>query len=109
PPRGGAGPSGPACSADGYDWNQLLAEAHGAGTPAEPLVRAVVARVGEEHARWVHFGATSQDVMDTAFVLVARDGLRLVRDEPERVEAACATLARAHRDTPVAGRTLLQQ
>ena len=98
-----------ACSADGYDWNQLLAEAHGAGTPAEPLVRALVARVGEAHARWVHFGATSQDVMDTAFVLVARDGLRLVRGELERVGAACATLARAHRDTPVAGRTLLQQ
>jgi len=98
-----------ACSADGYDWNQLLAEAHGAGTPAEPLVRALVARVGEAHARWVHFGATSQDVMDTAFVLVARDGLRLARGELERVGAACATLARAHRDTPVAGRTLLQQ
>ena len=98
-----------ACFADGYDWNQLLAEAHGAGTPAEPLVRALVARVGEEHARWVHFGATSQDVMDTAFVLVAREGLRLVRGELERVGAACATLARAHRDTPVAGRTLLQQ
>jgi 3-carboxy-cis,cis-muconate cycloisomerase len=47
--------------------------------------------------------------MDTAFVLVARDGLRLVRGELGRVGAACATLARAFRDTPVAGRTLLQQ
>ncbi len=98
-----------ACSADGLDWEQLLADARGAGTPAEPLVRALVARVGEEHAPWVHFGATSQDVMDTASMLVAREGLRLVRGDLERVAAACAALARAHRDTPVAGRTLLQQ
>lgn len=98
-----------ACSADGYDWDALLAEARGAGTPAEPLVRALVDRVGEEHSRWVHFGATSQDVMDTASMLVARNALRLVRGDLARVAAACATLARAHRDTPMAGRTLLQQ
>jgi 3-carboxy-cis,cis-muconate cycloisomerase len=57
----------------------------------------------------VHFGATSQDVMDTASMLVARDGLRLVRGEVGRVAAACAELARSHRDTPMVARTLLQQ
>ena len=108
-PSGSAGAIAAACSVDGYDWEQLLAEARGAGTPAEPLVRALAARVGEEHARWVHLGATSQDVMDTASTLVARTALRLVREELDRVAAACAALARAHRDTPMAGRTLLQQ
>ena len=98
-----------ACSADQYDWEQLLAEARGAGTPAEPLVRALVARVGEEHARWVHLGGTSQDVMDTAAMLVARRALGLVLADLGRVADACATLARSHRDTPMAARTLLQQ
>jgi 3-carboxy-cis,cis-muconate cycloisomerase len=98
-----------ACTPDGIDWERLLGEARSAGTPAEPLVRALVARVGEEHGAWVHHGATSQDVMDTASMLVARDGLRLVRGDLARVAAACAALARAERDTPIAGRTLLQQ
>jgi 3-carboxy-cis,cis-muconate cycloisomerase len=98
-----------ACTPEGLDWERLLDEARGAGTPAEPLVRALVVRVGEEHGAWVHRGATSQDVMDTASMLVARDGLRLVRGDLARVTAACAALARRERDTPIAGRTLLQQ
>ena len=98
-----------ACSADEYDWEQLLVEARGAGTPAEPLVRALVARVGAENGRWVHLGGTSQDVMDTAAMLVARRALGLVLVELGGVADACATLARTHRDTPMAGRTLLQQ
>jgi 3-carboxy-cis,cis-muconate cycloisomerase len=98
-----------ACSVDDYDWEQLLVEGRDAGTPAEPLVRAIVARVDEEQARYVHLGATSQDVMDTAAMLVARRALELVLDDLSRVAAACAGLARGHRDTPMAGRTLLQQ
>jgi 3-carboxy-cis,cis-muconate cycloisomerase len=97
-----------ACSVDGYDWEQLLVEGRAVGNPAEPLVRALVARVGEEAGRWVHLGATSQDVMDTAAMLVARRALELVLDDLSRVTDACASLARAHRDTPMAGRTLLQ-
>jgi 3-carboxy-cis,cis-muconate cycloisomerase len=98
-----------ACSSGGYDWEQLLEEGRSAGNPAEPLVRAIVARVGEEHARFVHLGATSQDVIDTAAMLVARRSLDLVLAELARVTAACAALAREHRDTVMAGRTLLQQ
>jgi 3-carboxy-cis,cis-muconate cycloisomerase len=97
------------CSDGGYDWSQLLEEGRTAGNAAEPLVRAIVARVGEEHARYVHLGATSQDVMDTAAMLVARRSLGLVIAELDRVAAACARLAREHRDTVMAGRTLLQQ
>jgi 3-carboxy-cis,cis-muconate cycloisomerase len=98
-----------ACAAEGYDWEQLLQEGREVGGPAEPLVRALVERVGEETARWVHLGATSQDIMDTAAMLVTRRALGLVVDHLSRVEDACAALADAHRDSPMAGRTLLQQ
>jgi 3-carboxy-cis,cis-muconate cycloisomerase len=97
-----------ACSGD-YDWDRLLEEGRSSGNPAEPLVRAIVARVGEDDARYVHLGATSQDVLDTAAMLVARRALGLVLDDLARVTSACARLAREHRDTPMAGRTLLQQ
>jgi 3-carboxy-cis,cis-muconate cycloisomerase len=98
-----------ACVLDNYDWGELLQEGRLVGNPAEPLVRALVTRVGEETARWVHLGATSQDIMDTAAMLVARQALDLVLDELDRVTHACASLARSHRDAPMAGRTLLQQ
>ncbi len=62
-----------------------------------------------ETARWVHLGATSQDVMDTAAMLVTRRALELVLRDLDRVAAACAGLARSHRDTPMVGRTLMQQ
>ena len=97
-----------ACSVDAYDWNTLLQDGRRAGTPVEPLVRAVVDRVGEDAGRYVHLGATSQDIMDTAAMLVARTALDLVLDDLGRVAEACASLARSHRDTPMAGRTMLQ-
>ena len=98
-----------ACAVDNYDWEELLQAGRRVGNPAEPLVRALVARVGEETGRWTHLGATSQDIMDTAAMLVARQALGLVLDDLSRVTDACATLARSYRDTPMAGRTLLQQ
>ena len=76
-----------ACAGDGYDWEQLLQEGRRVGTPVEPLVRALVERVGEETGRWVHLGATSQDMMDTAAMLVTRRALGLVLDELDRVTA----------------------
>jgi 3-carboxy-cis,cis-muconate cycloisomerase len=98
-----------ACVAGGYDWEQLLHEGRHVGNPVEPLVQALVARVGEETGAYVHLGATSQDVMDTAAMLVTRRALGLVLDDLSRVAEACATLAQSYRDTPMAGRTLLQQ
>ena len=87
----------------------LLREGRLTGNPAEPLVRALIGQVGEEAGRWVHLGATSQDIMDTAAMLVARRSLDLVLADLTRVADACASLARTHRETPMAGRTLLQQ
>jgi 3-carboxy-cis,cis-muconate cycloisomerase len=68
-----------------------------------------VAEVSEDATRIVHKGATSQDIMDTAAMLVARRTLDLILTEVDGVAAACARLADTHRTTVMAGRTLLQQ
>ena len=88
-----------ACRADLYDSELLAEEGRAVGNPAEPLVRALRAEVGPDAADQVHLGATSQDIVDTAAMLVARRAVELV----------LAELARAHRSTPMAARTLLQQ
>jgi 3-carboxy-cis,cis-muconate cycloisomerase len=72
-------------------------------------MRALRAQVGDDAARYVHWGATSQDMIDTAGVLVAVEACRLVDAEVAGVAAACARLADEHRGTVLAGRTLLQQ
>ena len=73
------------------------------------MVEALRERVGGEAGGSVHFGATSQDILDTAMMFIVRDGLTLLASDVERVCAACARLARAHRHSLMAGRTLLQQ
>jgi 3-carboxy-cis,cis-muconate cycloisomerase len=98
-----------ACAGDAYEWDELLREGQSVGAPVEPLVRALVQSVGEESGRWVHLGATTQDVMDTAAMLVTGRSVGLVIGELDRVTDACAGLARTHRVTPMAGRTMLQQ
>lgn len=98
-----------ACRAELYDAEALARDGRAVGNPAEPLVRALRAEVGAETADWVHYGATSQDVVDTAAMLVARHSLTLVLGELDRLATACAELARTHRSTPMAARTLLQQ
>ncbi|WP_369139384.1 lyase family protein [Modestobacter versicolor] len=80
-----------------------------AGNPVPPLVRVLQDAVGPHAARAVHVGATSQDVMDTAAVLLARRGLQLVDADLATAAEACARLAAAHRDDVLMGRTLLQQ
>jgi 3-carboxy-cis,cis-muconate cycloisomerase len=75
-----------------------------APTPVAPLAKAL-----REASSYAHWGATSQDALDTATMLVARDALALVRAELDGVAAAAARLAEEHRDTLMAGRTLLQQ
>lgn len=98
-----------ACRAELFDLDSLWPGARAAGNPAEPLVRTLREQVGGDAAGYVHWGATSQDVMDTAAVLVARRALQLVDRELDGVTAACARLAREHRGTVMAARTLLQQ
>jgi 3-carboxy-cis,cis-muconate cycloisomerase len=88
---------------------QLAREGRRTGNPVEPLVRALRAEVGGEAAGYVHRGATSQDVMDTAAMLIARCALDVILATLDRAAAACARQVETHRTTPMVARTLLQQ
>jgi 3-carboxy-cis,cis-muconate cycloisomerase len=94
---------------ESFRWEELVDQGHAVGNPVEPLVRALRGRVGSEHERFVHLGATSQDALDTAAMLVARGATSIVLRHLESAATAGAALAREHRDTPMAARTLLQQ
>ena len=74
----------------------------------EPLVRALTDAVEGEAAGYVHWGATSQDILDTASMLISRRVLELIVEALDSVAGECAGLAEAHRSTPMAGRTLQQ-
>jgi len=97
-----------AAVADRFDARTLAEEARAGGNPVIPLVAALTRAVGEEHGPYVHRGATSQDIMDTAMMLVAHRALGPVLDGLERTGRAFARLAAAHRDTALPGRTLTQ-
>ncbi len=98
-----------ACVASLYAADEIGREGRAAGNPVEPLVRAMRERVGEENAGFVHRGATSQDILDSAAMLVARNAARLIDADLEGLADACAGLAERHRGTVMAARTLLQQ
>lgn len=97
------------CKVELFDVTALYREAALAGTPAIPLVRMLTAQVEREAKKYVHWGATSQDAIDTALMLQMREGLNLLIAGLLEVGAACASLAVQHRQTMMVGRTLLQQ
>jgi len=90
------------------DIRSLARRARSAGNPVVPLVADLTAAVGPEAAPYVHRGATSQDILDTAMMLVAAKALDLTLADLERTARTLAGLAREHRDTVMAGRTLTQ-
>jgi 3-carboxy-cis,cis-muconate cycloisomerase len=98
-----------ACVAERFDASAIGAEATKTGNPAVPLVQALTAAVEGEATGQVHRGATSQDVIDSAAMLVAHRALGPLLDDLEAAAGAAAALAADHRDTVMAGRTLLQQ
>jgi 3-carboxy-cis,cis-muconate cycloisomerase len=95
-----------ACDAALYDIDAIAREGRAAGNPVEPLVRALRERSGVPEA---HIGATSQDILDTAAMLVARGARELVVRELDGTARACAGLADSHRETVMPARTLMQQ
>lgn len=97
-----------ACDGVQFDVTDLAAATAANGNPVVPLVRELTARVGDPAGAHVHRGATSQDVLDTALMLVAQRSLDVVLDDLSAAADAAADLARTHRDLPAAGRTLLQ-
>ncbi|QJS08917.1 3-carboxy-cis,cis-muconate cycloisomerase [Streptomyces argyrophyllae] len=86
----------------------LAARTADGGNPVIPLVADLTAAVGAEYGPYVHRGATSQDIMDTATMLVAARTLAPVLADLGRTERALARLAAEHRDTVLPGRTLTQ-
>lgn len=84
---------------------ELARDARATGNPVVSLVRTLSAKVPDV-ADYVHRGSTSQDIVDTAMMLVARDVLRLISADLAAIAHALAELARAHRDTVMPGRTL---
>ena len=100
---------GAACRSLELDLATLSRDAAASGNPVVPLVRALEQAAGPGAGQHVHRGATSQDVMDTAMVLLARRALDLLAADVAQCAEAAASLAQAHRDTVMAGRTLMQQ
>ena len=99
-----------ACTdADWVTLESLGVDAATGGNPVIPLVQQLRVRVGPANEDAVHVGATSQDIIDTAAMLVSRGAVGLIVADLSGAADAAARLAREHRDTPMAARTLLQQ
>jgi 3-carboxy-cis,cis-muconate cycloisomerase len=90
------------------DFDKLRHETEIVGYPILPLVHQLAGAAGEA-GRYVHWGATTQDIMDTANVLQIRAALDIVARDLTELRTILAELARKHRNTPMAGRTHLQQ
>lgn len=100
------------CRADHFDLSAITKQAGRAGNLAIPLIKmlteAVAAR-DKDAARFVHWGATSQDTIDTGAVLQLREALVVIENELARLSGTLATLAEEHRATPMVARTWMQQ
>jgi 3-carboxy-cis,cis-muconate cycloisomerase len=94
--------------ASAYDVDELGRQAAAGGNPVIPLVRAIERAAGDA-GRHVHHGATSQDILDTAMMLVASRALGALTADLRAAQRSAVRLARQHRDDVMAGRTLLQQ
>jgi len=100
-----------ACRAESFDIAMLSNAATRSGNLAIPLVKALtanVARVDADAARYVHWGTTSQDVIDTATMLMLRSGIDALLADLSRAIGGFAKLARQHRTTAFVARTWLQ-
>jgi 3-carboxy-cis,cis-muconate cycloisomerase len=110
-PTSAAEPIAKACRAEAFDIPALAEAATRSGNLAIPLVKALTAAVGKadaDAARYVHWGATSQDVIDTATMLTLRAAIDALLPDLDRAIAGFAALARQHRHTAMAARSWLQ-
>ena len=97
------------CHAAEMDFAKLKRETERIGYPVLPVVQQLVALCRDGLGEWCHWGATTQDITDTATVLQIREALELVERHLDGIAVALAALARKYRDTPMAGRSNLQQ
>lgn len=99
------------CKVELFDVAKIVRESGRAGSIAIPLIKSLketVALFNQEAADFVHHGATSQDVIDTALALVTRDALALIEADVRKAVAALLALADRHADDPMLARTLMQ-
>ncbi|MEO8717480.1 MAG: 3-carboxy-cis,cis-muconate cycloisomerase [Burkholderiales bacterium] len=96
------------CDSSRLDLERLKKETETVGYPILPLVRQLAAQCGEA-GKFLHWGATTQDIMDSAVVLQVRDALALIEQDIDTLRAILVRQAKRYRDTPMAGRTHLQQ
>jgi 3-carboxy-cis,cis-muconate cycloisomerase len=97
------------CAIAEYDFAKLKTQTERIGYPVLPVVQQLVALCRDGLGEWCHWGATTQDITDTATILQIREALDLVEADLVAISDALAVLARRYRDTPMAGRSNLQQ
>src|SRR5215203_5470925 len=97
------------CDLSQIDWVKLKAKTEQIGYPIIAVVNQINANCRDRLGEYCHWGATTQDITDTATVLQMREGFALVEADLIAISTALATLARKYRDTPMAGRSNLQQ
>ncbi|MEJ7137435.1 class-II fumarase/aspartase family protein [Amphibiibacter pelophylacis] len=97
------------CELSMIDWDRLKAKTEQIGYPIIAVVNQINANCRDRLGEYCHWGATTQDITDTATVLQMREGLALVGQDLADISAALADLAQRHRDTPIIGRSNLQQ
>src|SRR5215208_2933601 len=97
------------CKVENIDFAKLKATTERIGYPILGVVQQIVALCDKGLGEWCHWGATTQDITDTATIMQVRAALDLVERDMEKIGAALADLARRYRDTPMAGRSNLQQ
>ena len=97
------------CSAKKMNMALLKSQTEKIGYPVLPVVQQLVKRCKGGLGEWCHWGATTQDITDTATILQIREALDLIEDDLDAIAGALARLARKYRDTPMIGRSNLQQ
>jgi 3-carboxy-cis,cis-muconate cycloisomerase len=97
------------CELSQIDWDKLKAKTEQIGYPIIAVVNQINANCRDKLGEYCHWGATTQDITDTAAVLQMREGLALVEQDLNDIGDALASLAKTYRDTPIIGRSNLQQ
>jgi 3-carboxy-cis,cis-muconate cycloisomerase len=97
------------CRLENIDMEKLRVQTERIGYPVLGVVQQLVALCDGDLGEWCHWGATTQDITDTATVLQMREGLALIEQDLADISKSLAGLAKKHRDTPMIGRSNLQQ
>ena len=97
------------CTLDIIDMDKLKSKTELIGYPVLPVVQQLVAACSDHLGEYCHWGATTQDITDTATIMQIRQALSLIEEDLAAISGHLADLARRYRDTPMAGRSNLQQ